>query len=397
MNRFAFLSVGFRPWFISLLVAGLCLFGVWGWVWFALGTGRGLGLPLPIGTVVSDWRWHAHEMIFGLGVALLSGFLLTAVRNWTGVRLLSSRALLATVAVWWSARLLLLLSGMSGWAGFILSAAVPLWVAIVILRPILEARQWRNLIFPVVLVTLSLLDCLFRAEMHASDFRSGVAWAGLWPLVAVVLFMAQRIIPSFTGNFIGRRDLDLGQPLAVVFGGGPFLLLLLGLLPFFVARTVLLPLGAMMLVLFGAHALGHWWDRRVLREPMLAVLFVGFLLVLSGVLILAIAQSPTLPVAWRAQWVDGGIHALGLGVMGVFGPGMVLRVSAGHTGRAIRMPRVLRAAFIVAVLLWGVRTATLGIGLHPGWLALSAWGMAGVYLALLLSIGPWLVRPRVDE
>lgn len=394
MNRFALLTVGFRPWFLSLLVAGVALFGIWGGIWFFAATGG--AMPVPTNAVMGDWRWHAHEMIFGLGTALLSGFLLTAVQNWTGQRLISSGGLLSMVLLWWAARVVIFLGGVQGWYGFILSAAVPFWVAAAIAQPILRQRQWRNLIFPAALVTLSILDLLFRGSIHRSDFQTESAWLGLWPLVAVVLFMAQRIIPAFTGNFTGRQGLDLGAPLGWLFGGGPFLLLSLGLLPMPVTREVLLPMMALVIVFFGAYALGHWWQRRVLREPMLLVLFVGYLLVLAGIFILAMALSPTLPLPLRGQWLDAGIHAVGLGILGVFGPGMLLRISAGHTGRVIHMPRLLRAAFMAAVLFWMLRVAIAGIGYHAGVLALSAWGMAGVYLAVLLSIGGWLIRPRVS-
>ncbi|HUX81454.1 MAG TPA: NnrS family protein [Halothiobacillus sp.] len=392
MKRFAVLSVGFRPWFLSMLVAGVVLFGLWGWVWFSAAMGGASHMPTTM--VISDWRWHAHEMIFGLGVALLAGFLLTAVQNWTGQRMMAPVGLLAIVLLWWTARVLIFLGGMGEWLGFVLSAAVPLWVAVVILLPIVRHRQWRNLIFPAALTMLSILDVYFRARINAPDLHAEIAWAGVWPLVAVVLFMAQRVIPAFTGGITGQRDLDLGMPLAWMSGAGPFLLLFLGLIPFPLTREVLLPVLALAIVFFGVHALGRWWDRRVLREPMLLVLFVGYLLVLSGILILVVALSPTLSMPLRGQWLDAGIHALGLGILGVFGPGMLLRVSAGHTGRNIHMTGLLRGVFIAAVLFWFLRVGTLGVGFHAGLLAVSAWGMAGVYLALLLSIVGWLIRPR---
>lgn len=395
MKRSAVLSVGFRPWFLSLLVAGVILFGLWGWVWFSMAMGGMVPASSTINAVIGDWRWHAHEMVFGLGTALLSGFLLTAVQNWTGERVITPGQLLSLVLLWWVARSLFFLEGMSGWSGFIASAAVPLWVAVAILRPLRRHRQWRNLIFPGALVTLSLLDLSFRGGMHRPDFQSEIAWAGLWPLVAVVLFMAQRIIPAFTGNFIGRRNLDLGHPLAWISGGGPFLLLVLSVLPLAMVRPVLAPIMTLSIVLWGAYALRHWWDRRILREPMLLVLFVGYFLIMLGLLILAVAQTTLLPPSLHGSWLDAAIHALGLGILGVFGPGMLLRVSAGHTGRVIEMPGLLRWAFGAAVLFWLVRVAILAIGFHPAWLAFAAWGMAGVYLALLLSIASWLIRPRL--
>lgn len=394
MNRLVVLSVGFRPWFLSLLLMGVVLFGLWGWNWYLVS--EHASLPVHFLSTVSDWRWHAHEMIFGLGTALLAGFLLTAVQNWTGQRPLSPTWLLFVVLLWWVARLWILLGGMASWGGFLLSAAVPLWVSVAILRPLVRSRQWHNLIFPAAVATMALLDLYFRFQLSAPAFHDRIAWAGIWPLLAVILFMAQRIVPAFTGNYTGQRNLGLGNAFAWLSGAGPFILLILALIPVPFSPPFVPSVVALILVLAGGYAWGRWWQRPVWQEPMLLILFVGYALLLIGLLLLAGAQLPLFSLPARALWLDAGIHALGLGVLGIFGPGMLLRVSAGHTGRSIQMSGLLRAAFMAAVLFWVLRVATVGVGFHSGLLTVSAWGMAAVYGALLWSIGGWLLRPRAS-
>lgn len=87
---------------------------------------------------------------------------------------------------------------------------------------------------------------------------------------------------------------------------------------------------------------------------------------------------------------------MGIGILGILGPGMLLRVSAGHSGRRIFMPKWLRVFFIVAFLVWLLRVFTPAFGYNPLMLGLSAWGLAAVYFSLLFAVGLWLITPRAD-
>ncbi len=384
------LATGFRIWFLMLLAGGIILFGAWGSTWLAMAREHAPLLP-----ALGDWRWHAHEMIFGLGAALLAGFLLTAVQNWTGRRPLSPKWLLLSVALWLGARLILMAGGMTPWIGYLLSTASIMLVGLGIARVIVAQRQWHNLIFPLNLLVLALLDLIFRAHLDQPDLAGKVAVLGIWPLMSILLFISQRILPAFTGGRLGSPRRSMGRTGAVVLAAGPLVIMLLGALPASAARNASLALVALLLLMAGLLGIRNWWHPGVMREPMLLVLHAGFTMTLVSL--------PLLTGAWLLpahligpMWQDAGVHAFGLGLLGIVGPGMVLRVSAGHTGRMIVMPNGIRWTLLVIAALWLLRIATPVTGYIDWLLGLIAIGMSLCYLVLLRYIGPWLTTPRAD-
>ncbi|MHB1229995.1 MAG: NnrS family protein [Halothiobacillus sp.] len=387
-------SIGFRPWFLVLLGTGSLLLGGWGVSWFAAATATNMNFVLLPSLL--DWRWHAHEMIFGLGIALLAGFLLTAVQNWTGRRPLSPAWLFVSVLVWLITRVVYLLGGVHIPLAYVLSAMPAFMVGMAILRVIAMTRQWHNLIFPVSLILLAVLDVYFGAQIDSGDLLGHVAILGLWPVLGIVLFIAQRILPAFTAGRAGIRPRSMGNTGAVIFSAGPVLLLLLNVLPQFQGQNTLLGVTAVIIVLSGLWSVWRWWHPIVLREPMLLIIYSGFVLTLTGLALMGIfwllfATGNTGPF-----WLDAGVHGVGIGILGVMGPGMLLRVSAGHTGRPIVMPVWLRWFFVAAVGIWLMRVVAPWFGYNPWLLFASAWGLAAVYLALLFGIAGWLIKPRVD-
>lgn len=384
------LATGFRPWFLIVLAGGSLLFAAWGWTWLAMTWGQGPLLP-----ILGDWRWHAHEMIFGIGAALVAGFLLTAVQNWTGRRPLPPAWLLVSVLLWLGARFVLLAAGMTPWIGFVLSAASTALVAIGIARVIVAQRQWRNLIFPLNLLVLVALDLIFRAHLDQSDLAGKVAVLGIWPLMSILLFISQRILPAFTGGRLGSPRQSLGRLGATIFALAPLVLMLLSAFPASNARSIGLAFTALVLLLTGVLGIKRWWHPGILHEPMLLVLHAGFAM--------SLVTLPLLTAAWLLPthlvapiWQDAGVHAFGLGLLGIVGPGMVLRVSAGHTGRMITMPNGVRWVLLVVATLWLLRIATPVTGYVDWLLGLIAIGMSLSYLVLLSFIGPWLTTPRAD-
>lgn len=388
------LSIGFRPWFLLMLACGGLIFAAWGLPWLIASTGLHINLA-PL-TVLTDWRWHAHEMIFGVGFALLAGFLLTAVQNWTGRRPLPPIGLLATTLVWLCARGLFLFAGMQCEWAYLLSIITELVVGTAIFSVILRARQWHNLLFPFSLLLMAVLDGYFGVRINDTHLHGQVAILGLWPLLAVVLFIAQRVIPAFTSGRAGVRSQSMGKPAAFIFGAGPLLLLLLGLVPPFAGLGIIWGVSATVIVLLGWWGIFRWWHPVVLSEPMLLVLYAGFSLMLTGLMLMTLDAWFFMQTSSAAAWLDAGVHGIGLGILGVLGPGMLLRVSAGHSGRAIAMPKWLSVFFIAAVIFWLIRVAAPVFGYNPLMLGLSAWGMAAVYFSLLFAVAPWLVLPRAD-
>lgn len=387
-------SVGFRPWFLLFLAGGGLMFAAWGGTWLIASTSLHINVELP--PVLMDWRWHAHEMIYGLGIALLAGFLLTAVQNWTGMRPLSPAGLLATTVVWLAARGTFLIFGMHSVWAYMLSIIPEVIVGSAILTVIIRARQWHNLLFPFSLLLMALLDGYFGVHINEKNLHGQVAIMGLWPLLSIFLFVAQRIIPAFTSGRVGERSKSLGKYAAIIFGVAPLVILLLSFSPPFAGHELIWSGVSTIIILLGWWGILRWWHPVVLREPMLLVLYAGFALTLAGLMIMTLGVLIFKQTNIAAAWLDAGIHGMSLGILGVLGPGMLLRVSAGHSGRAIVMPKWLRAFFIVTPFIWLVRVFAPAFGYNPFMLGLSAWGMAAVYFSLLFAVGSWLVLPRAD-
>lgn len=188
----------------------------------------------------------------------------------------------------------------------------------------------------------------------------------------------------------------MGNTGAVIFSAGPVLLLLLNVLPQFQGQNTLLGVTAVIIVLSGLWGVWRWWHPIVLREPMLLIIYSGFVLTLTGLALMGISWLLFTTGNTGPFWLDAGVHGVGIGILGVMGPGMLLRVSAGHTGRPIVMPVWLRWFFVAAVGIWLMRVVAPWFGYNPWLLFASAWGLAAVYLALLFGIAGWLIKPRVD-
>lgn len=118
-------------------------------------------LPLPI-TRISTFQWHAHEMIYGLTMAVIAGFLLTAVKNWTGVQTLYGFGLLGLFGLWALPRILFLFG--TPWifvAGFF-DLLFALCLIAAILNPIVKVKQWRHLGIIAILALLTVANGCFN-------------------------------------------------------------------------------------------------------------------------------------------------------------------------------------------------------------------------------------------
>lgn len=323
--RLPLARLAFRPFFLLASLFSVLAMAVWFAFW------HGDILLRPHGGLM--W-WHQHEMIFGFGAAVVVGFLLTAVQNWTGRKSVSGAPLLGLVAVWLAARILLAFPmGLPTW----LLASVDLvflpLAALVMARLVIAARLWRNLMFVPVLLLLvgaNLAMHLGVAQGKVELIREGAYLAVLLIAVLMVL-LGGRVIPFFTSRKLGRpqpaplpllEKLTLGSVLAVV-------LLQLGVLlgvamPGVLRATVMLVAAAASLI-----RLGRWEGRLTLHEPLLWGLHLSYAFVSVGLGMWAMA----LLGAFR---VELAVHALAIGGIGAMMLAMMARVSLGHTGRAIR-------------------------------------------------------------
>lgn len=374
------LSYGFRPFFLAAgiwAVAGMCL-------WLMMLTGH-LSFSGPFDPI----SWHAHEFLFGYTGAVIAGFVLTAVPNWTGRLPVTGWPLAGLAGLWVLGRLAVL--SPVDWR-LVLLADLSMVVALVgmILREILAGKNWRNLPVAGLLTLFGLANALFHVQAaHGVVAANGAGLRiGLAAVLMLIALIGGRIIPSFTRNWLAARGADL---LPVPFNRGDMGVLALTaitLLAFVLAPGHAVTSG-LCLVAGLAHLwrLSRWCGLATGGEALLWVLHLAYGMLALGFLAEAAAGFDLLPgPAARHVWMAGGIGLMTLAVMS--------RASLGHTGRPLHAGPALSACYIALTLSVLTRLAA---GLWPGLLHPSAglWILAfGGYVILYWPIltGPRLTR-----
>jgi uncharacterized protein involved in response to NO len=374
------LRLGFRPFYLG--AALLACLSVPVWIGVFLGH---MALPLGYPTLL----WHGHEMLFGFAAGVVMGFLLTAVRAWTGMDT-ARGALLGVLALLWLAARVAAVS--APYAVFaVLDLLLLPAVALILLRVLVRAGNKRN----IPLVGLLLLMALANAVFHLSVMGAievpamSALYAQLALVLMVISVMTGRVVPMFTRN--GIPGLVLQPP------SRRFELGLLGVTGAAFAVWVLAapaPLvGAASLVAAAMHArrLWSWKPWATLRRPILWVLHLSYAWMPIGFLLLALAQW-----GWVAPSL--AVHAFAVGVIGGLVIGMITRTARGHTGRPLKASRGEAIAYGTVLVAALVRV--LVPALQPGWtvmalgVAATLWGLA--FLVYLVIYTPWLTRTRLD-
>lgn len=376
------LSFGFRPFFLM------------GAIWAALA--MLIWLPMFMGAlapppVFSPVDWHAHAMLFGYTGAVVAGFILTAVPNWTGQLPVTGWPLGGLAALWLAGRLATTLPlDLPRPLVAVADLALPAVLLVVLLREIVAGKNWRNL----TVVGLIGIFAAGQAAFHwqAADGAAAQGWGARLGLAAIVMLMTLiggRVIPSFTRNWLVKaRQTALPGPfaapdrVALALGG-------LALVGFVAAPDAALTAGLAALA-GAAHLfrLLRWRGGAIWSEPLLWILHVAYLWVALGFLAAAAAAVGLMPAAGAQHvWMAGGIGCLTLAVMP--------RASLGHTGRALTAGPGLTAVFVLAILSALLRLAyALTAQMWMLHAAGTAWIAAFAGFAILFW--PVLTGPRVS-
>jgi uncharacterized protein involved in response to NO len=378
-DRFSLFALGFRPFFLLAGLAALLLMANWV---------SGFISGESISTFYPATSWHSHEMIYGYASAVIAGFLLTSVYNWTGVQTATGGRLILLALLWLAGRLLPLMPFASErWLAVVDLSFLPL-LALAIAFPIIRARQWRNVMFVPLLLLLAGGNALFHmgvAHWLAYGISLGIQ-VGLAVVVMMIVIMAGRVVGFFIERGLGEtvRRWSWAEVLAI---GGSLVFLLA---QFFVQGQVLAAIA-------WVAALGHlgrllgWYRPGIWRVPLLWVLYLGYVWIFMGFVLMGLAplELPGGSVA---------IHAFTAGAIGVMTLGMMARVSLGHTGRQMHSHRLTDLAFLLVNL---AAVARVFLPLAAPVMLLTAIKLAGVLWALAFTLylvvyAPMLMRARVD-
>nr|AWJ66049.1 NnrS protein involved in response to NO [uncultured bacterium] len=378
----ALLSFGIRPLFLAAALWAAMAMALW-----AAAFSAGVAIPGRL----SAAEWHMHELVFGYAPAVVAGFLLTAVPNWTGRLPVVGWPLAVLVAVWSVGRASMLLSASMP---VVLAASIDLaflaGLALVIAREIVVGRNWRNLKVLILVGLLFAGNLVFHLEAANGGALGGRGIRiGVGTLILMIVLIGGRLIPSFTRNWLARRAAGpLPTPFnrfdAVAVGAAAGSIGLWVLLPGSVATGWLcLASGVLHLA-----RLARWAGWRTLAEPLVTILHVGYAFVPAGFLIIgARILSPggvagEIPHAWTA----GAVATMTLAVM--------TRTSLGHAGRPLAA-NPATVAIYGAVLLAAVLRIVAEVAPGVGWMlhgSAAAWVAA--YCGFAVAYWPMLGRRK---
>ncbi|RUO63795.1 NnrS family protein [Pseudidiomarina insulisalsae] len=360
-------------------------------LWLAVLSGY---LQLPV--YANVMFWHSHEMLFGFVAAIVVGFLLTAVQNWTGMRATHGRTLAILTMVWLLGRLALLFGGFLPVYVLIIIDLLFLPLAAVLLSiPLIAVRQQRNLFFVPVLLLLALCNGLmyFGYETGRFDIQRLGSQNAVLLIALLIAIVGGRVIPMFTANgtmtkkvqpILWLDRLSLGSLWLI------FTLQITQLNAWFADEfmAVLYTVAALLL----AVRCARWKSWITWRFPLLWSLHVAYWFLPIGLVLYALHYF--LP----GLTLSTATHALTAGAMGCMILAMLARVSLGHSGRPLQPKRMMSLAFllvIIAALLrvfapWWLQAYTFNWYVYAG----LAWSLA--YLIYVVVYLPILTRPRAD-
>ena len=386
-ERFALMRLAFRPFFLFGVLFSLFALLVWLAFW------HGNLWLTPYGGML--W-WHQHEMLFGFGSAIIAGFLLTAVQNWTGRPGLSGWPLFALVSLWLSGRLLLAYAAyLPAWLLLVIDSAFLPLVALAMAKPVITVKMWRNLMFVPVLLALAMTNIAMHVGVMSGNtllIRESGHLAMLI-ITLVMVLLGGRVIPFFTSRKLGFTQPESSRLIEIASIGTISAVILLQaviMLSELRASSVLATL-ILIAAISNAWRLSRWNGWLTWKEPLLWGLHLSYAFIPLGLAMWS----------WQLytdQRVETALHAIAIGSMGTMMLAMMARVSLGHTGRAIRtLPGigVALGVLLIAALLRSIWLVFFPQSSH--WVysvVIVAWCLS--YFVFVLHYAVPLLRSRID-
>ncbi len=383
-GQFALFNLGFRPFFLGAGTFAIVSIALWSAIYL-------FRFTLPPANITPS-QWHAHEMIYGYSLAVIAGFLLTAVKNWTGIPTLGRKGLIVLFSCWLAVRLLWFTGPSWMVITAILDTVFCVMLLIAISSPVIKKRQWAQLAVISKVMLLMIFNGLFYLGVF-NILQQGIFWGllgGLYLVVGLILTMARRVVPFFIEKGVtypvtlpNSKWLDISSMLLFV---GFFISEL------FVSSTGWSSTFALGVFLVNAIRLIGWHTPGIWGKPLLWSLYLSLWLICLGFLLFALDYyidiSRYLP-----------LHALAFGGIGLITMSMMARVSLGHTGRDVTLPPPA-VGLALLILLGGsvirIFMPYIAPDFYDIWIGLSALSWCTAFLIFTLTYLPVLSGPRVD-
>ena len=380
------LQVGFRPFFLMGSIWAACAV----LIWLGVLSGR---LDPP--GAMDPLAWHRHEMLFGFTSAIITGFILTAIPNWTGRLPVAGAALAWLALLWLAGRTALLLGNIIGSA----TAAVIDGVFLVVLaglvaREIIMGSNWRNLPPALIIGLLAVANAMFHLEdQEVLDLDGSSVRLGIGAIAMLIGLIGGRIVPSFTRNWLVKRQASskgaavLPRPFSR-YDRVALLLLAVALAGWIIAPESRL-VGFLLASAGVVHAirLSRWCGWRCTAEPLVLILHIGYGWLAFGLWLLGMASLLS------AFSQLAALHALTTGAFGTMMLAVMTRASLGHSGYELAADRW--TVLIYAAMTSGaIARIASPLFQDQGWLQAAGLLWAGAFLLFALAYGRTLFGYR---
>jgi len=384
-QRIALFNSGFRIFFLAAALFSVLSMLVWLFS-YSLKLDPGLN-------GFASLTWHAHEMIYGYSMAVISGFLLTAVTNWTNRKTLTGKLLLLVFVFWLLARIMPFVAVQNNveWM-FLFDTLFFIMLITGISRPVIKSRNWLQLPIILLLIGLMLTNSLFYAEQM--QVVNGVTriglYGGFYLVLTLVLIMARRVIPFFIekgldNSYAPRNYLWLDQ----------------AIIPFFVLyatsevvrfNPLVISVLAAILFVLNLVRLYQWYTTAIWKKPLLWILIVSYFFITLAFALKAV--SYLIPLS---DFIV--LHSFAVGGVGLLTVGMMARVALGHTGRNVFEPPAILLWIFVSIGLASVLRIVFPLllpGYYEQWVILSQFFWITAFSLFIFHYAAILINPRLD-
>lgn len=383
---FPLFRLAFRPFFLGAALYSIIALIIW------VSSLSGLFSFTPYGNAV--W-WHAHEMIFGFSFAVIIGFLLTAIQNWTGIPSIRGWRLMLLFGSWALARIVLLFSFSPSYLILALDLLTPLLAAFFLWQNVSAGKHWKNLFFVPILVLFALANTISHvAIIEQMPLLSSSAFSLLVMLVTLVMcIIGGRVIPFFTAKGTGTEKTAPIATIEYLSLAPLWLYIILAIInSFFALPSVILSALLMVAGLANLVRFIRWKPWITFSVPLLWSLHCAYLFIPLGLTAYGIANLVSPEASTNV------LHLITVGAMGNLIIAMMARVSLGHTGRTLSPKPIMSLAFLCVVIAAPVR-AVLVIAL-PQLTLFSFQLSAGLwvvgYAIFVACYAKMLCTPRAD-
>lgn len=376
------LGYGFRPFFLLGALYSIISLLIW--------SGFYAGYVTPPLFMIDPVSWHAHEMIYGFTMAIVAGFLLTAVANWTDSAPVRGFHLLGLCLLWLAGRVVMNFNlGIPEVAVLVFEGAFIVTLAFSLSIPLFKTWDKRNFVFLVLLSILFACDMAFLITKERTTL-----YVAVMIIIALISLIGGRIIPAFTVDALqerGEEAHETSQGKLDVLAILSLVLIILALV-FAKQEEAILAGTAFLSAIIHALRLRRYHTRRILDDPMVWILHVGYSWVILGLFLTGVSALGFLPFSIA-------LHAFTAGAIGSMTLGMMCRVTLGHTGRDKIATDLTKLSFL---LMQGAAfMRVFGLMIAPDysieWIIGSATLWILCFALYILIYAPMLWKPDLDE